>query len=326
MSRDAAADAPADTAASQEGRESADSSLPEEQTAHLPHGIDLCYQAFGDPSDRPLLLVMGLGGPMTWWPVDLCRRLAAEGFFVIRYDNRDTGRSTRLRQHRVSQRELVRAFLGRRVDVPYSLRDMAQDAVALLDHLDIEAAHVAGVSMGGMIAQSIAIDHPERVLSLTSIMSTTGNRKKGFQHPMLLPAMLRRPISTEEEYVEGSVKFSKIIGSPGYPEDDDAVRARAHETWSRGVNFKDTMRHMLAVVTQRDRTAGLRQLKVPATVVHGRNDKMVHVSGGRATASAIPGTRLVLVPGMGHNLPSGIFDILVDAITEVADRAARKGS
>ena len=313
MSSDAAAD-------TTPHHDDADIPVSEEQTARLPHAIDLCYQTFGDPDDRPLLLVMGLGGPMTWWPVDLCRRLAGEGFFVIRYDNRDTGRSTRLRQHRVSQRELVRAFLGRRVDVPYSLRDMAGDAVALLDHLGIEAAHVVGVSMGGMIAQTMALLWGDRVLSLTSIMSTTGRRTQGFQHPMLLPAMLRRPISTEEEYVEGSVKFSKIIGSPGYPEDDEVVRARAHETWRRGVNFKDTMRHMIAVVTQRDRTSGLRGLTIPVTVVHGRNDKMVHVSGGRATAAAVPGARLVLVPGMGHNLPSGLFDIFVEAITSTADR------
>ncbi len=308
-------DAPADTAAHD------DVPVSEEQLAELPHGIEICYQTFGRAGDRPLLLVMGLGGPMTWWPHGLCRRLAAEGYFVIRYDNRDTGRSTRLRHLRVSQKELVASFLGRRVKVPYSLRDMATDAVGLLDHLGIDAAHVAGVSMGGMIAQSMAIDHPDRVLSLTSIMSTTGNRRKGFQHPILLPAMLRRPVGDEETYVEGSVKFGKMIGSPGYPEDEDAVRARARETWSRGVNFKDTMRHMIAVVTQRDRTADLRRLTIPVTVVHGRNDKMVHVSGGRATAEAVPGARLVLVPGMGHNLPEGIFDILVDAITSNADRA-----
>lgn len=315
MSSDAPADATAATPPS--------SRVPvsEEEFAELPDGLRICYQTFGEASGRPLLLVMGLGGPMTWWPVDLCRELASRGFFVIRYDNRDTGRSTRLRQHPVRQKQLVKAFLGRRVDVPYSLRDMAGDGVALLDHLGIAAAHVAGVSMGGMIAQSMAIDHPDRVLSLTSIMSTTGNRRKGFQHPVLLPAMLRRPIGTEEEYVEGSVKFNKVLGSPGYPEDDETVRARAHETWRRGVNFKDTTRHMIAVLTQRDRTADLRRLTIPTTVVHGRKDKMVHVSGGKATAAAIPGARLVLVPGMGHNLPSGIFDILVDAITSAADRA-----
>ena len=322
MSSDASTDtSSAPDQAPAQGAVDAAVDVSDEKHATLPNGLDLCYQTFGDPSDRPLLLVMGLGGPMTWWPVDLCRRLATEGFFVIRYDNRDTGRSTRLRQHRVSQKQLVRAFLGRRVEVPYSLRDMADDAVHLLDHLGIDAAHVAGVSMGGMIAQSMAIDHPDRVLSLTSVMSSTGNRRKGFQHPMLLPAMLRRPIGTEDEYVEGSVKFSKVIGSPGYPEDDEVVRARAHETWRRGVNFKDTARHMLAVVTQRDRTPGLHRLSVPTTVVHGLKDKMVHVSGGRATAAAIPGARLVLVPGMGHNLPSGLFDLLTEAISSTADRA-----
>ena len=308
-------DAPADTSPT-----TTDAPMSEERTATLPGGIELCYQTFGDPSGRPLLLVMGLGGPMTWWPVDLCRQLVGRGFFVIRYDNRDTGHSTRLRQHRVGQRELVRAFLGRRVDVAYSLRDMAQDGIALLDHLDIDKAHVAGVSMGGMIAQTMAIEHPDRVLSLTSIMSTTGRRTQGFQHPMLLPAMLRRTVRTKEEYVEGTLKFSKFIGSPGYPEDAEVIRARAEETWERGVNFKDTMRHMIAVVTQRDRTEGLRRLTVPATVVHGLKDKMVHVSGGKATAKAIPGARLVLVPGMGHNLPRGLFDTFVDAISSAADR------
>ena len=309
MSSDAPVDSP-----------TAPSAVSEEQTASLPDGIEICYQTFGDPTDRPLLLVMGLGGPMTWWPVDLCHQLAGEGFFVIRYDNRDTGRSTRLRQHRVSDQDLVKAFLGRRVRVPYSLRDMARDGIHLLDHLDIDAAHVVGVSMGGMIGQTMAIEHPDRVLSLVSIMSTTGRRTQGFQHPMLLPALLRRAVGGEEEYVEGSVKFSKLIGSPGFPEDDDVVRARARETWKRGVNFHDTKRHMIAVVTQRDRTEGLRGLRIPVTVVHGRNDKMVHVSGGRATAAAVPGARLVLVPGFGHNLPSGMFDTFTEAILTNAAR------
>ena len=299
----------------------ADGAVSEEQVAKVSDDIELCYQTFGDPADQPLLLVMGLGGPMTWWPVDLCTQLAGEGFFVIRYDNRDTGRSTRLRQHRVSQRDLVRAFLGRRVQVPYSLRDMADDGIGLLDHLGIDAAHVAGVSMGGMIAQWMAIEHPQRLLSLTSIMSTTGRRTQGFQHPILLPALLRRTISSKEEYVEGTVKFSRLIGSPGYPDDEDVIRARAEETWQRGVDFNDTMRQMIAVVTQRDRTRQLRKLDIPVTVVHGRKDKMVHISGGRATAAAIPGARLVLVPGMGHDLPRGLFDTFTEAIKSTADRA-----
>src|SRR4051794_17023386 len=253
----------------------------EERLAAGSEGGGIFFPTFGDASRRPLLLVMGLGGPMTWWPEELCERLAGNGFFVIRYDNRDTGRSTRLRQHRVSRRQLVEAFLGRRIQLPYSLRDMAQDAVGLLDHLDIAAAHVTGVSMGGMIAQTLVIEHPERVLSLTSIMSTTGRRTEGFQHPLLLPNLLRREARTEEQYVEATVAFTKVIGSPGYRDPDDVVRARAEETWSRGVNMYDTMRHMLAVVTQRDRTQALGRLTVPATVVHGEKDKIVHTSGGR---------------------------------------------
>jgi pimeloyl-ACP methyl ester carboxylesterase len=295
-----------------------------EQTAELPGGPDLCYQTFGDPADRPLLLVMGLGGPMTWWPEALCRQLAADGFFVIRYDNRDTGRSTRFDQHPVTQRDLVGAFLGRRVVVPYTMRDLAGDAFGLLDHLGIQAAHVAGVSMGGMIAQTMAIEHPERVLSLTSIMSSTGHRRSGYQSPMLLPALLQRVTRGVEQYVEGAVAFSRQIASPAYADSDDVVRERARVTYERGVSFAGVSRQMLAVVTQRDRTAALAHLTMPVTVVHGLSDRMVHVSGGRATARAIPGARLMLVPGMGHDLPAGLFDTFVEAITSAADRVPER--
>jgi pimeloyl-ACP methyl ester carboxylesterase len=297
--------------------------MSEEQTATLPNGLEICYQTIGDPRARPLILVMGLGGPMTWWPQELCRRLAEQDFFVIRYDNRDTGRSTRLRDHRVTRTHLVSAFLGRRVPVPYSIRDLASDAFALLDHLGIEETHVAGVSMGGMIAQTMAIEHPERVLSLTSIMSTTGARTAGFQHPMLLPNLLRRGARTKEQYVEGTVAFNKVIGSPPYPTPDDVVRARAEETWDRGISFSGVMRHMIAVITQRNRTRALAELTMPVTVVHGTKDKMVHLSGGRATAKAVPGADLRVVEGMGHDLPPGLYDELVAAITSSADRASR---
>lgn len=303
--------------------ERASAGFAEEQVVALPTGIDLCYQTIGDPGGRPLLLVMGLGGPMTWWPEGLCARLADDGFFVIRYDNRDTGRSTRLREHRVRRRDLARGFLGRPVRAPYSLADMGGDAVALLDHLGITAAHVAGVSMGGMIAQTIAVEHPDRVLSLTSIMSTTGVRTAGFQHPMLLPGMLRRTAATEELYVEGTVKVNQMIGSPGYPDPEEVIRARARTTWSRGVHFGDTMRHMLAVVNQPNRTRQLAELRIPVTVVHGLRDRMVHVSGGRATAAAIPGAELMLVPGMGHDIPIGLFDTFVEAISRSANRVTR---
>jgi pimeloyl-ACP methyl ester carboxylesterase len=176
-------------------------------------GVELCYQTFGDPDDEPLLLVMGLGGPMTWWDPALCRMLAERGFYVIRYDNRDTGRSTKV-SGRVSRTMLVRAFSGRHVRTPYGLADMAADAFALLDHLGLESAHVAGVSMGGMIAQTMAIEQPRRVRSLTSIMSTTGKRSVGWQHPRLLPVLIARRGRGRTAYAEGSAAIWNLIGSP----------------------------------------------------------------------------------------------------------------
>jgi pimeloyl-ACP methyl ester carboxylesterase len=284
-------------------------------------GIELCYQTFGSPDDDPLLLVMGLGGPMTWWDTDLCERLARAGFFVIRYDNRDTGRSTKVRA-RVRRSQLLRAFATGRARAPYTLDDMARDGLGLLDHLGIGSAHVAGVSMGGMIAQTMAVMAPGRVLSLTSIMSTTGRRTVGWQSPSLLPMLVapRRP--GREAYVQSSAATWKVIGSPGFPSDADARRARAEETFDRGFSASGVMRQMLAVVTQPNRTVSLRSLGIPAMVIHGLADKMVHVSGGRATASAVPGTELLLIDGMGHDMPVQLFDTFVEGIRRTADRAA----
>jgi pimeloyl-ACP methyl ester carboxylesterase len=246
--------------------------------------------------------------------------LAEAGFFVIRYDNRDTGRSSR-GTGRVSRRMLVQAFLGRRVRAPYSLADLGEDGFGLLDHLGIESAHVVGVSMGGMIAQTMALAEPARVRSLVSIMSTTGRRTVGWLDPRLVPMMLGRRGSTLEEYVEASVKGAAAIGSPAYLEDEESARARARETWDRGLNPAGVMRHMMAVLTQPNRSRALRSLTMPVTVIHGMNDRMVHVTGGRATAQAIPGAQLLLIPGMGHDLPPALFETLCDAIRRTADRA-----
>ncbi|HTW15856.1 MAG TPA: alpha/beta hydrolase [Nocardioides sp.] len=283
-------------------------------------GVELCYQTFGSPDGDPLLLVMGLGGPMTWWPVDLCRQLAERGFFVIRYDNRDTGRSTRM-EGRVSRGTLVRAFAGLPVRAPYTIADLAHDAVGLLDHLGIPSAHVVGVSMGGMIAQTVALDSPGRVRSLTSIMSTTGKRTVGWQHPSLLPSLLGRRGLGREEYVAASVTMSRLIGSPGYPELEESLRQRGYETFDRGLNPAGVLRQMVAVLTQPDRGGRLRGLAVPTLVVHGLADKMVHVSGGRATSAAVPGSELLLIDGMGHDLPVELFETLTAAIRRNADRA-----
>lgn len=293
-----------------------------EQFASLPGGIELCYQTFGDPAAEPLLLVMGLGGPMTWWDPAFCRRLADHGFFVIRYDNRDTGRSSRA-DGRVNRRRLMRSFLGRGGRPPYTLDDLAEDGFGLLDHLGLDAAHVVGISMGGMIVQTMALLHPERVLSLTSIMSTPGRRTVGWQDPRLLPRLLERRAHTREAYVASSARFWEVIGSVAYPDTEEAVLERAGETWDRGVSAAGVARQMLAILAQPDRTRRLRELRVPALVIHGMDDKMVHVSGGRATAQAIPGSELLLVPGMGHDLPAALHESFAEAIRRVADRASR---
>jgi pimeloyl-ACP methyl ester carboxylesterase len=293
--------------------------VSEEQFAHVGDGVDLCFQTFGSPEADPLLLVMGLGGPMTWWDDRLCAMLADQGFYVIRFDNRDIGRSSRV-EGPVSVGRLTRAFVGLHVRTAYTLDDMARDALGLLDHLGIESAHIWGVSMGGMIAQTMAVTHPERVLSLTSMMSTTGARSVGFQHPSLLPVFLTRS-GDREGYVEASVRTWRIIGSPGYPSTEDDVRRRAAETFDRGVSPHGTARQILAVLTQPNRTRDLARVAVPTLVIHGLADKMVHVSGGRATSLAVPRSELLLIDGLGHDVPEGLWPTLVLAVRRNADRA-----
>lgn len=280
---------------------------------------EICYQTFGDPKDQPLLLVMGLSGPMTWWPAEFCEGLVRAGFFVIRYDNRDVGRSFRA-PGRVSRGDLVKAFLGRRVTAPYSISDMAGDGVALLDHLGIDKADICGMSMGGMIVQTMAVEHPDRVRSVTSVMSTTGSRRVGWQHPSLLPRLLKSPGRGRDAYAEATATFWSYIGSPAYPTDVAEVRKRALETYDRGISRSGVLRQMMAILTQPDRTAALAALPMPATVIHGLADKMVHVSGGKATARA-SGAELMLIEGMGHDLPRDLWPRITAAIRATADRA-----
>ena len=294
--------------------------VSEELRAPVSTGIELCYQTYGDPSADPLLLVMGLSAPMTWWSDELCRRLASASFFVVRFDNRDVGRSGR-GQGRVTRADLVRAGLGLPGRAPYTLSEMADDMVGLLDHLDIERAHIVGASMGGMLVQTMAIEHPDRVASLVSIMSTTGKRSVGWQHPSLLPRLLAKRALTREEYIANGRVMAAMIGSPGFPEDPEAMDQRAGETWDRGVSASGILRQMLAILRQPNRTAALRELTVPAAVIHGSADKMVHISGGRATAAAIPDAELVVIEGMGHDVPVELYDTFVEVIRRTADRA-----
>jgi len=299
-----------------------DAGIPvsEELFAPVNGDVELCYQTFGDPDGEPVLLVMGLGGPMTWWDPDFCRLLAERGHYVIRYDNRDTGRSTRIKE-RVRRPALVRAFAGRGGRPPYTLADMAGDGFGLLDYLGLEAAHVVGISMGGMIAQTMAITQPERVRSLTSIMSTTGKRSVGWQHPRLLPMLIASRGAGRDAYADGSTRMWAVIGSPAFPQVHDEVIARAHETFDRGVSASGVMRQMLAILNEGDRGPRLRSVRMPALVIHGAADRMVHVSGGRATARALPGAELLVVDGMGHDLPAELYPTFVDAITRTARRA-----
>ena len=298
-----------------------DVATSEELFAPVGRGVELCYQTFGDPDDPPVLLVMGLGGPMTWWDPELCRMIAARGHFVVRYDNRDTGRSTKLKDHRATRAALVRAFAGQRVRPPYTLSDMAEDAFGLLDHLDLEAAHVVGVSMGGMIAQVMAITGPERVRSLTSIMSTTGKRSVGWQHPRLLPMLVAPRGRGREAYAATSAKMAELIGSPAFPVPRDEALARGGETFDRGFSASGVLRQMQAIMAETDRGPRLHDVRVPATVIHGTADRMVHVSGGRATARAIPDAELVLIDGMGHDLPRELYPTFADAIARTVERA-----
>jgi pimeloyl-ACP methyl ester carboxylesterase len=291
-----------------------------EQFASLPSGIDICFETFGSPDDPAQLLVMGLGGPMGWWSNDFCEQLAERGYFVIRYDNRDTGRSTKLSQHRVSRADVFKAFAGLG-KAPYGIGDLAVDAFGLLDHLGIERANLVGVSMGGMIVQTMAIQHPERALSMTSIMSTTGRRTVGWQHPKVMPALLASAGPTRDSFVERSLRTSTVIGSRAYPSDEETSRARAMETYDRGWTASGVTRHMLAVLTQPDRTKDLAKLDLPVTVIHGLADPLVNRSGGRATAAAIPGAEHLEIAGMAHDLPPELYGTYIDAIDRTAKRA-----
>ncbi len=289
-----------------------------EQTAHA-NGIEIVYETIGDPSDPPLLLVMGLGMQLIHWPVELCEQLAERGFHVIRFDNRDSGRSTKISAHVPDFR---RAVLGLSVDAPYLLEDMADDAFGLLDALGIESAHVVGASMGGMIAQTMAIAHPERVRSLTSIMSTTGERWAGLPKLRVWGVLMGRAPQEKQAYIERFVRVFRLIGSKGYPLEEERIRELADASYERGHNTAGTGRQLAAIMASGDRTEQLRSLAVPTTVIHGRDDPLVPFRGGRATARAIPDARLIAIPGMGHDLPEQVWPQIIDAVVETAARAA----
>ena len=282
------------------------------------NGITIEYEQEGDGD--PLLLIMGLNGQLIDWPAGLVAELVGRGFRVIRFDNRDAGLSTEFTSTPPTVWELMRrAALRTRVPAEYTIPDMAADAVALLDALDIRQAHVAGMSMGGMIAQQIAIDHPERVLSLTSIMSTTGNPRVGRPKPkVLLHAARRRPLGPEQA-VDSAVDLFRLISGPTF--DDTDFRELAEASIARSYRPEGTGRQLAAILASPDRTPRLRQLRVPALVIHGMRDPLVRPSGGVATAEAIPGSRLLMFNDMGHDLPATRWVEIAAAIRHNADQA-----
>jgi pimeloyl-ACP methyl ester carboxylesterase len=285
------------------------------------NGIELCYQEMGDPDGEPLLLVMGLATQMIAWDEEFCGMLAERGFRVVRFDNRDIGRSTRIGSAGVPN--LFEMAVGRRGTAPYLLRDMAADTFGLMDHLGIESAHLVGASMGGMIVQSAAIENPERVRSLTSIMSTTGSRRVGHPSYRTFGLLLGKPPREREAAIERVVKTFKTIGSPGYPFEEERIREIAGRSFDRGHSQAGIARQLHAITASGDRTPGLRKLDLPALVIHGRNDVLVNPSGGRAIAKAIPGTRLKMVDGMGHDLPRALWPTFVEEIAANAARASK---
>ncbi len=290
-----------------------------EQFVQVNDDIELCYETFGDPSDPTVLLVMGLGTQMVAWHEDFCGALVDRGFHVVRFDNRDIGRSTHLVD--VPAPTIKQLVTRDKRAAAYRLDDMAADAIGLLDHLGIEKAHLVGASMGGMIAQTIAAKHPDRVESLVSIMSNTGNRWKGQPAFAVMPVLLTTPPKAREEYVEFIERLHGRIGSTSIERDIEGIRQMAGVAYDRRQDPRGAGRQLAAVIASGDRTEQLRAIRCPTLVIHGTADKLVRPSGGKATAKAIPGAELLLIDGMGHDLPRPAWDQIIDGIVRTARRA-----
>jgi pimeloyl-ACP methyl ester carboxylesterase len=281
------------------------------------NGLTLAYQSFGDPRDVPILLVMGLGTQMLGWPDELCVLLAAAGHHVTRFDNRDIGLSTHLDD--LPPGQPVAAFFGRRP--PYLLADMAQDTAELIDALGHESMHVVGISMGGCISQVLTLEHPHLVRSLTSMSSTTGSRRVGRPRLDIARRMItQQPATSKQEAIELAVANWRQTGSPGYPFDEPRMRRRAGDSYDRRYDPAGGARQFAALLAAPDRTAALAAVTAPTLVLHGEADPLIGVSGGRATAGAVPGARLVTFPGMGHDLPEALWPAFVTEIGRTVEQ------
>lgn len=283
------------------------------------NGLTLEYEDYGGPANPPLLLIMGLGAQLTLWPMELVEALVERGFRVIRFDNRDIGLSHKMEGAQAPSmvRHILLRRIGLRPRVPYTLADMAKDAVGLLDALGIGQAHIVGASMGGMIAQHIAFSAPERVLTLTSIMSTTGNPKLPPAQKAAIDVLTKRPHSLEEAVlVEHGVKIGRTIGSPAYPADEARLRANATRDLRRSFYPSGMPRQLAAIIDDGCRRERLARVTAPTLVIHGEADPLVPLPGGQDTAKHIPGARLKIIAGMGHDLPLALLDEIADAIAD----------
>ena len=290
--------------------------------------VTLDYEVHGEPGAPAVLLVMGLGMPAAMWPDEFVRTLLDRGLRVVTFDNRDSGASTRLARLPVPNigASMTRAMMGLRVTAPYSLTDMAIDAVAVLDAAGIDRAHVIGASMGGMIAQTVAILYPDRVLSLTSIMSTTGDPTLPPATPEAMRVLLTPPPGDREGNVGRALEAWKVIGSPGYPFDEPRMRDLFGRAFDRGYNPGGVARQFAAIMKSGDRTTALRNVTVPSLVIHGAADPLIPVAAAHATASAISGAELLVIEGMGHDFPRGTWPPIIAAIGKHAARATAQAA
>ncbi|MCX4751346.1 alpha/beta fold hydrolase [Kitasatospora sp. NBC_01287] len=284
-----------------------------------PAGIELAYERFGDPQAPPVLLIMGIAVQMIGWPEGFCAELVARGTQPIRFDNRDVGLSSHFPDAPLA--DVPAALAGDLSSASYTLSDMAADAVGLLDALGLESAHVVGLSMGGAIAQTMALEHPGRVRSLTSMAATTGDLAVGRAKPEALGALAGPPPTSRQEVVDRMVRTARALGSPGFGTDEAAVAERAGRAYDRSYDPLGIARQAVASLASGDRTERLRTLAVPTLVIHGADDPMCDVSGGRATAAAVPGAELVVVDGLGHDLPRAFWPELASLITRLVRHA-----
>jgi pimeloyl-ACP methyl ester carboxylesterase len=281
--------------------------------------VELAWDELGDPDGEPMLMVMGLGAQLIHWDKRFCELLGERGFRVIRFDNRDSGHSSRLKG---PPPKTAAMLLGSRRSLAYSLDDMADDAAGLLDGLGIDSAHLVGASMGGMIAQVVGYRHPDKVRSLGLIMTGSGKRVASLPRLRAFGTLLTRPARTRDQFVELLVRTFGVIGSPEHETDEDWLRATAGATWDRGHSRAGVARQLHAITASRDRSRNLRAVRAPTVVIHGERDPLVRPAAGRSLARAIPGAELRMIPGMGHDLPRAVWPEVVEAIATNAGRAA----